>query len=62
MHGTEGMNAIGIELLGRFGYVQTPDRNETMGKDRRKSGGTSLYPEASNEPRIKRSPSQFELR
>ena len=44
------MNATGIELLDRFGRVQAPDRKAAVGKDRRKSGGTSLRPEAPNKP------------
>ncbi|KYN20110.1 hypothetical protein ALC57_07538, partial [Trachymyrmex cornetzi] len=49
-HGTEGVNATGTEL-DRFDRVQALDREGALGKDRRKSGGTSLRPEAPNEPR-----------
>ena len=52
MHGAEGMNAMGTELLDQFGRVQTPDRKEAVRKDRRKSGGTSLRPEAPNKPGV----------
>ena len=47
MHGTEGINATGTELLNQFGRVQVPDRKE-VGKGR-KLGGTSLRLEAPNE-------------
>ena len=42
----------GTELLDRF--VQAPDRKGAVGKDRCKSGGASLRPEAPNEPGIER--------
>ncbi|KYN45028.1 hypothetical protein ALC56_00502, partial [Trachymyrmex septentrionalis] len=42
----------GTELLDRFGRVQVPDRKGAVEKDRRKSSGTSLRPEAPNEPGI----------
>ena len=38
-----------ITDLDRFGRVQAPDRKGALGKDRRKSGGTSLCPEAPND-------------
>ena len=44
--------ATEIELLDRFGCVQTPDRKRTMGKDAK--GGTSLRPVTPNEPGIER--------
>ncbi|KYN42439.1 hypothetical protein ALC56_03127, partial [Trachymyrmex septentrionalis] len=44
----------GIELLDQFGRVQASDRKGAVGKDRRKSGDTSLCPEAPNEPGIER--------
>ncbi|KYN43261.1 hypothetical protein ALC56_02325, partial [Trachymyrmex septentrionalis] len=41
----------GTELLDRFGRARVPDREGAVGKDRRKSGGASLRPEAPNEPK-----------
>ena len=44
------MNAIGIELLDRFNLSRL--RKGTVGKDRRKLGGTSIRPETPNEPGV----------
>ena len=54
MDGAEEVNATETELLDRFGHVQAPDRKGAVGKDRRKSGGTSLRSEAPNEPGVER--------
>ena len=47
MHGTERVNAIGTELLDRFGRVQAPDHKGAVRKYRRKSRGTLLRSESS---------------
>ncbi|KYN39571.1 hypothetical protein ALC56_06065, partial [Trachymyrmex septentrionalis] len=44
----------GTESLNRFGRVQAPDRKGVVEKDRRKSEGASLRPEAPNEPGVGR--------
>ena len=54
MHGAEGISATGTELLDQFGRVQAPDRKGAVGKDRRKSGGALLRPEAPKEPGVER--------
>ena len=46
------LNATETELLDQFGCVKASDRKGAVGKDRRKSGGTSLRSEAPNESEV----------